>query len=212
MDLCCSGSGACSPPTDSGLTKGLFLAPTIVGESLKGAILLAEVFGGTFGLPTNPPPPPPPVVDDTAADVNGDKRGAAAAAGGGGSVGAELGGGGVGGRTDIVQALELGDRDRLIKFCEAVQLFSPVNAYVRPGKPWWIGPDFFLPNECCMAAVGRAGKRVLVVSFCPRCVLVCWGRDGMYCMAPRFPLRDSSALRLAALCVARTEVWHNPRS
>ncbi|CAN0523616.1 unnamed protein product, partial [Ectocarpus sp. 8 AP-2014] len=91
--------------TDSGLTKGLFLAPTIVGESLKGAILLAEVFGGTFGLPTNPPPPPPP---------------------------------GAGGRTDIVQAVELGDRDRLIKFCEAVQLFSPVNAYVRPGKPWWI--------------------------------------------------------------------------
>lgn len=111
------------------------MAPTIVGESLKGALLLAEVFGGTFGLPTNPPPTPP-VVDGTAAGVR-----PAAAGGGGGAVGAELGGGGVGGRTDIVQALELGDRDRLIKFCEAVQLFSPVNAYVRPGKPWriWAG-------------------------------------------------------------------------
>ncbi|CBJ48545.1 aluminium resistance family protein [Ectocarpus siliculosus] len=126
-------AGGATLGQNQNLFQGLFLAPTIVGESLKGAILLAEVFGGTFGLPTNPPPPPPPVFDDTAADVNGDARGAtAAAAGGGGSVGAELGGGGAGGRTDIVQALELGDRDRLIKFCEAVQLFSPVNAYVRP--------------------------------------------------------------------------------
>ncbi|CAB1111750.1 unnamed protein product [Ectocarpus sp. CCAP 1310/34] len=123
-------AGGATLGQNQNLFQGLFLAPTIVGESLKGAILLAEVFGGTFGLPTNPPPRSPSVVDDTAADVNGDTQGAAAA--GGGSVGAEVGGGGVGGRTDIVQALELGDRDRLIKFCEAVQLFSPVNAYVRP--------------------------------------------------------------------------------
>lgn len=115
--------------------QGLFLAPTIVGESLKGAFLLAEVFGGTFGLPTNPQSPLSPAAGAAAGDVvalNGDARAgteaAAAAVEGGGR------GGGIGGRTDIVQALELGDRDRLIKFCEAVQLFSPVNAYVRPGE------------------------------------------------------------------------------
>lgn len=103
---------------------------------MKGAFLLAEVFGGTFGLPTNPQSPLslplqlPPVDDKVALDGGAraatDSAAAAAEAGGQG--------GGVGGRTDIVQALELGDRDSLIKFCEAVQLFSPVNAYVRPGE------------------------------------------------------------------------------
>lgn len=124
------------PPT----TKGLFLAPTIVGESLKGAFLLSEVFGGTFGLPTNPPPPPsPPHSSGNLAVVNGNaaKDPADVETLGPGDVSGEKGAGGrggVGGRTDIVQALELGDRDRLVKFCEAVQLFSPVNAYVRPGE------------------------------------------------------------------------------
>lgn len=42
--------------------------------------------------------------------------------------------GGVGGRTDIVQALELGTRDRLVRFCEAVQLLSPVDAFIKPGE------------------------------------------------------------------------------
>ena len=121
--------------TDPPATQGLFLAPTIVGESLKGAFLLAEVFGGTFGLPTNPPPPsiqPPAALggDDGEIDI---LLGAGSTPGVPG-----IGGGnrsdGVGGRTDIVQALQLGDRDRLVKFCEAVQLFSPVNAYVRPGE------------------------------------------------------------------------------
>lgn len=102
--------------------QGLFLAPSIVGESLKGAFLLAEVFGGTFGLPTNPPPPPIDrafVTDGTAGEkarVGGRRKG------------------GVGGRTDIVQAVELGSRDRLIRFCETVQLLSPVDAHVRPGE------------------------------------------------------------------------------
>lgn len=115
------------------LPKGLFLAPTIVGESLKGAFLLAEVFGGSFGLPTNPPPPPPPTpsVDGAVAPDGGPTARPAVA--GAASKGVNGGRGGVGGRTDIVQALELGDRERLVRFCEAVQLFSPVNAYVRPG-------------------------------------------------------------------------------
>lgn len=125
------------------------MAPTIVGESIKGAFLLAEVFGATFGLPTNPPsplsPPPPPPAGGTVAPNGGagaETEAAAAAA----AVEAGGRGGGVGGRTDIVQALELGDRDRLIKFCEAVQLFSPVNAYVRPGE--------LLPYTTCDPDIG----------------------------------------------------------
>lgn len=119
------------PPPPPKKKKGLFLAPTIVGESIKGAFLLAEVFGRTFGLPTNPPPPITlivPVASGSDAIRLAPAQIGARAGGGGG------GGGGVGGRTDIVQAVELGDRDRLMKFCEAVQLLSPVNAYVRPGE------------------------------------------------------------------------------
>ncbi|CAN0560024.1 unnamed protein product, partial [Ectocarpus sp. 12 AP-2014] len=65
-------AGGATLGQNQNLFQGLFLAPTIVGESLKGAILLAEVFGGIFGLPTNPPPPSPSVIEDTAAYVNGD--------------------------------------------------------------------------------------------------------------------------------------------
>lgn len=100
-----------------------------MGESLKGAFLLAEVFGNTFGLPTNPPPPSQ-LLNGGDATRGGGGSEARGVKGGGGSAR----GGGVGGRTDIVQALELGDRDRLVKFCEAVQLLSPVNAYVRPSE------------------------------------------------------------------------------
>lgn len=140
-------------PTPPSATQGLFLAPTIVGESLKGAFLLAEVFGGTFGLPTNPPPPTihlPAALGGDDGDLDtllgagaapgvggvggGSTSGGVESAPGVGGIGAASRSGGVGGRTDIVQALELGDRDRLVKFCEAVQLFSPVNAYVRPGE------------------------------------------------------------------------------
>lgn len=173
-----------APPLIRLSPKGLFLAPTIVGESLKGALLLAEVFGGTFGLPTNPPPPPP-TVDGAAADVNGDTR-EAVVGGGGGLVGAQLGGGGVGGRTDIVQALELGDRDRLIKFCEAVQLFSPVNAYVRPGKPWrfWVGL-FFLFDAARQRLIARG-----IECWWWRFVRdMCSRRDDIYCIADSFSRR-----------------------
>jgi cystathionine beta-lyase family protein involved in aluminum resistance len=38
------------------LYQGLFMASGIVGESLKGANLLAEVLGSQFGLSTNPAP------------------------------------------------------------------------------------------------------------------------------------------------------------
>ena len=74
--------------------QGLFMAPSIVGESLKGAELLAEVMQNSYGYPCNPP------------------------------AGSD--------RTDIIQAVQLGTRDKLLSFCESVQQNSPVSAYIRP--------------------------------------------------------------------------------
>ena len=74
--------------------QGLFMAPAIVGESLKGAMLLAEVLGARFGLPCNPPAGAP--------------------------------------RTDIIQAVQVGSRDRVLQFCREVQKLSPIGAYIQP--------------------------------------------------------------------------------
>jgi len=35
-------------------------------------------------------------------------------------------------RSDIIQAVKFGDRDKLIKFCKAVQTYSPVDSYLTP--------------------------------------------------------------------------------
>ncbi|MEN9245297.1 MAG: methionine gamma-lyase family protein, partial [Thermostichales cyanobacterium SRBZ-1_bins_19] len=35
-------------------------------------------------------------------------------------------------RTDVIQAIQLGSRDKLIQFCRAVQTWSPIDAYVTP--------------------------------------------------------------------------------
>lgn len=35
-------------------------------------------------------------------------------------------------RFDIIQAIEFGSRDRLVAFCRAIQMWSPVNAHVTP--------------------------------------------------------------------------------
>ena len=91
-----------APGVDGGATfnqyrflfQGLFMAPSIVGESLKGAELVAEVMQNRLGHPCNPPP---------------------------GSL-----------RTDIIQAVQLGSRKKLISFCEAVQKRSPVGSHIRP--------------------------------------------------------------------------------
>lgn len=75
------------------LYQGLFHAPQVVGEALKGASLVAHVMDG-LGFACNPPP------------------------------GAH--------RTDIVQAVQLRDRQTVVKFCEAVQRCSPVGAHIKP--------------------------------------------------------------------------------
>jgi cystathionine beta-lyase family protein involved in aluminum resistance len=38
-------------------------------------------------------------------------------------------------RTDIIQALRLGTKERLITFCQSIQAASPVDSHVRP-EPW----------------------------------------------------------------------------
>ena len=91
-----------APGVDGGATfgqyknlfQGLFFAPGIVGESLKGAELVADVMQNKLGYPCNPPPG--------------------------------------GHRTDIIQAVQLGSRKKLVSFCEAVQKRSPVGAHIRP--------------------------------------------------------------------------------
>jgi cystathionine beta-lyase family protein involved in aluminum resistance len=90
-----------APGVDGGATfnqyrtlfQGLFMAPSIVGESIKGAMLVSEVLEKQLGYPCNPSP---------------------------GSH-----------RTDIIQAVRLGSRAKLIAFCEAVQRKSPVGAHIR---------------------------------------------------------------------------------
>ncbi|PIM98096.1 Methionine gamma-lyase [Handroanthus impetiginosus] len=73
--------------------QGLFLAPQMVGEAIKGSFLIAEVMAGQ-GYKVQPGCRVP--------------------------------------RHDVVQAVELGTRERLLAFCEAVQKSSPVSSFTKP--------------------------------------------------------------------------------
>ncbi|MDD3149684.1 MAG: methionine gamma-lyase family protein [Candidatus Gastranaerophilales bacterium] len=75
------------------ILQGLFMAPSIVHDALKGAILAAEVFT-QIGFKTAP-----------ASD--------------------EL-------RSDIIQAIEFGAPEPLIRFCKVLQYNSPVNSHLTP--------------------------------------------------------------------------------
>ena len=75
------------------LFQGLFLAPQVVGEAVKGAELIAQVMG-SLGYACNPAAGEP--------------------------------------RTDIIQAVKLGERAKVLAFCESVQRCSPVGAHIRP--------------------------------------------------------------------------------
>ena len=75
------------------LFQGLFNAPQVVGEALKGACLVAHIME-SLGYECNPP-----------ADAA---------------------------RTDIIQAVKLRERAKVLAFCEAVQRCSPVGAHIRP--------------------------------------------------------------------------------
>ncbi|MCS6782422.1 MAG: methionine gamma-lyase family protein [Gloeomargarita sp. SKYBB_i_bin120] len=73
--------------------QGLFLAPQMVGEALKGGLLLAATFQ-RLGYPVQPLPDQP--------------------------------------RPDTIQAIQLGDPQRLQRFCRVLQRLSPVGSYLDP--------------------------------------------------------------------------------
>ncbi|MBC8123622.1 MAG: methionine gamma-lyase family protein [Gemmatimonadaceae bacterium] len=75
------------------LFQGLFFAPQVVGEALKGAHLASRVFE-QLGYPVQPAPFTP--------------------------------------RTDVIQAIRLGNAEKLIAFCRAIQQHSPIGSYLEP--------------------------------------------------------------------------------
>lgn len=76
--------------------QGLFLAPHVVNESLRGAMLAGKVFS-TLGYHVMPG------ADDY--------------------------------RSDIIQAIEFRDPEKVVKFCQGIQSASPVDSFVTP-LPW----------------------------------------------------------------------------
>lgn len=78
------------------LFQGLFLAPHVVSQAIKGAIFAAGMFA-KLGYKTLPLP----------TEVRG----------------------------DIIQAIELGNADKLIAFCGGIQKYSPVDSFAAP-EPW----------------------------------------------------------------------------
>lgn len=89
--------------------QGLFLAPHVVAESLKGAVFTAAMLEG-FGMNTTPAWNEP--------------------------------------RTDLIQAVEFGDRDKMVAFCQAIQFASPVNSHVTPQPAYMPGYE----DDVIMAA------------------------------------------------------------
>jgi cystathionine beta-lyase family protein involved in aluminum resistance len=73
--------------------QGIFLAPHIVGQALKGALFTASLFN-LLGYKTIP-------------DFNETRQ-------------------------DIIQAIELKSAEKMLAFCQGLQKYSPVDAYVKP--------------------------------------------------------------------------------
>lgn len=91
------------------LLQGFFLAPHVVGQALRGAVLAAQVFHD-LGYRVSPLPEEP--------------------------------------RTDVIQAIELQSREKLLAFCKAVQQAAPVDAHFTPIPELMPGYD----DEVVMAA------------------------------------------------------------
>ncbi|MBE9063686.1 methionine gamma-lyase family protein [cf. Phormidesmis sp. LEGE 11477] len=73
--------------------QGLFLAPQMVGEAMKGNYLIAKTFA-SLGYEVSPP---------------------ASAL-----------------QREVIQAIKLGTKQKLIDFCQAIQKHSPIESYVSP--------------------------------------------------------------------------------
>ena len=78
------------------LFQGFFLAPHVVVEALRGAILCSKLFENEGYLVS-------PRFDEQ--------------------------------RSDIIQGVQLNNKEKVIAFCKAVQEAAPVNSYVSP-EPW----------------------------------------------------------------------------
>ncbi|KAK1863901.1 hypothetical protein I4F81_006454 [Pyropia yezoensis] len=129
------------------LLQGLFMAPAMVGEAAKGAALVAAVFR-RLGYATSPGvlavAAPAGTTNTAATAVTATTAATATAtstaaevAGNGTSNGSSNGGGGGGGGgggdpppLELIHAIRLGDRRRLLAFCAAVQRTSPVGAHI----------------------------------------------------------------------------------
>lgn len=88
-----AGNGGAMMNQSRLILQGIFLAPSVVKDSIKGMVLSAKVFDD-LGFKTTP----------TADAV----------------------------RADIIQAIEFGKEEPLLKFCEALQASSPVDSYLTP--------------------------------------------------------------------------------
>ncbi|WOL04532.1 hypothetical protein Cni_G13253 [Canna indica] len=86
-------SGSTPGDVRRALFQGLFLSPQMVGEAIKGGLLIAEVMSNK-GYKVQPLARGP--------------------------------------RHDTVQAVQLGGRQRLISFCEAVQRCCPIGSFIKP--------------------------------------------------------------------------------
>lgn len=119
VELVANRSTAPGLGKDSGLTfgttrttlQGLFLAPHIVSEAVKGALLVGAVYK-SLGFKIIPD------LDDK--------------------------------RSDIIQAVELLNGERVIAFCKGIQAASAVDSYISP-EPWAM-PGY--DNKVIMAAGG----------------------------------------------------------
>jgi len=97
--------------------QGLFLAPQMVGEALKGGRLVAEVLSAE-GMSVYPPLQKIRDDDDDASITPPSPSSASS------PLSLPL--------YSFITAIELGSRDKMIAFCEAVQRCSPIGSYVLP--------------------------------------------------------------------------------
>ncbi|KAJ1468219.1 methionine gamma-lyase-domain-containing protein [Baffinella frigidus] len=126
-----------APGVDGGATlgqtrllyQGLFNAPNVVGESLKGTALVAEVMAQLGYLPAHSLSPSLAGVVDFGAYVRGPELGPSLTKKGGRFLSNPPRGGY---RTDIISAIQLEERENLLSFCRAVQRNSPVGSYIVP--------------------------------------------------------------------------------
>ncbi|KAB3534038.1 hypothetical protein F8154_10185 [Alkaliphilus pronyensis] len=90
--------------TSRSLFQGLFLAPHIVSEAIKGAVFCGKLFE-SFNYKVVP--------------KYNDKR------------------------SDIIQAIELGAKEKVLAFCKGIQEMAPVDSFVKP-EPWHM-PGYDVP-------------------------------------------------------------------